>query len=49
LSSRPGTPTPYSAPKLDSLKSDDAPSSGPDSKSHVVANLETKAENGNAQ
>ncbi|KAG9919659.1 2-isopropylmalate synthase, partial [Aureobasidium melanogenum] len=49
LSSRPGTPISFSAPKLDSLKPNDAPSSGPDSTSHVVANLEARAENGNAQ
>ncbi|THZ08030.1 2-isopropylmalate synthase [Aureobasidium pullulans] len=49
LSSRPGTPISFSAPKLDSLKPSDAPSSGPDSKSHVVANLEAKTENGSAQ
>ncbi|KAI4748169.1 2-isopropylmalate synthase [Aureobasidium sp. EXF-12298] len=49
LSSRPGTPISFSAPKLESLKLNDAPSSGPDSTSHVVANLEARAENGNAQ
>ncbi|KAH0388749.1 2-isopropylmalate synthase, partial [Aureobasidium melanogenum] len=49
LSSRPGTPISFSAPKLESLKPNDAPSSGPDSTSHVVANLEARAENGNAQ
>ncbi|KAH0266330.1 2-isopropylmalate synthase, partial [Aureobasidium melanogenum] len=49
LSSRPGTPISFSAAKLDSLKPNDAPSSGPDSTSHVVANMEARAENGNAQ
>ncbi|KAH0354961.1 2-isopropylmalate synthase, partial [Aureobasidium melanogenum] len=49
LSSRPGTPISFSAAKLDSLKPNDAPSSGPDSTSHVIANLEARAENGNAQ
>lgn len=59
LASRPSTPIPFRPKRADdasvpvadlsSLKPDDAPASGPDSQSHVVANLEAKAANGVSQ